>query len=477
MSRDQQIARLLRAVTELSQEEFARKADLPANLVAQIEAGRIEPRQPHLQKMARRVVGITLSDADEVLRHLETLRKYRNRQETGTAEVLHIWEDRLKRDLAKVYYHLLALPGPVHVPQAEERLKAHALLEQLRALPSEVRFSLVKVAEDFQTWALCAAVCEESISEAAKSTERSMSWAQLAQEIASHVNVSEPFHKRVRAYAGLHLANALRIVGDLPASEMSFDRAEQLWFAGSDPEELLDPGRLLDIKACLRRAQRRFEEALLLLDQAIEASHSPIRAWMNKGLTLEVMGEYEQAVDAFLLAAALLDEGKEPRLHDILYLNLANNFCHLGQHRNAADLVRKVQPRVANRGDEIDLIRILWLQGRIEAGLGRTDEALNLLAEARERFATEKMLYDVALALLEEAVLLLGQGRIAEVKALAQELAAVFDQQGVHREALAALRLFHEATQREKATAELARDVLRFLFRARHDQGLRFEAP
>jgi hypothetical protein len=86
------------------------------------------------------------------------------------------------------------------------------------------------------------------------------------------------------------------------------------------------------------------------------------------------------------------------------------------------------------------------------------------------------MSYDVALALLEEAVLLLEEGRPAEVKALAGELAQVFEDKGVHREALAALRLFHEAAEHEEATAEMARRVLRFLFRARYDQGLRFES-
>jgi hypothetical protein len=61
-----------------------------------------------------------------------------------------------------------------------------------------------------------------------------------------------------------------------------------------------------------------------------------------------------------------------------------------------------------------------------------------------------------------------------EVKILACELAVVFDSKGVHREALAALRIFQQATEQENATAELARRVLGYLFRARHDPGLRF---
>jgi hypothetical protein len=78
------------------------------------------------------------------------------------------------------------------------------------------------------------------------------------------------------------------------------------------------------------------------------------------------------------------------------------------------------------------------------------------------------------LAFLEEAVLLLNEGRTSEVKGLAGELIVVFESKGVHREALAALRLFQEAAERETATADFARSVLSYLFRARHDQGLQF---
>jgi TPR repeat protein len=93
---------------------------------------------------------------------------------------------------------------------------------------------------------------------------------------------------------------------------------------------------------------------------------------------------------------------------------------------------------------------------------------------ARREFAARGMDYDAALALLEEAALLLGEGQVDEVKALALELAMVFDSKGVHREALAALRLFQEAAEKEQATAELARGILSYLFCARHDPGLRF---
>jgi transcriptional regulator with XRE-family HTH domain len=127
-------------------------------------------------------------------------------------------------------------------------------------------------------------------------------------------------------------------------------------------------------------------------------------------------------------------------------------------------------------GDRIFLIRVTWLEGRILAGLGRRDEARHLLADARRRFEDEEMPYDVALCLLEEAGLLHAAGRTREVKALTLELTGVFQSKGVHHEARKALRLFQQAVETDAATAGLVRDLLAYLFLARHDEGKRFEA-
>jgi hypothetical protein len=43
-------------------------------------------------------------------------------------------------------------------------------------------------------------------------------------------------------------------------------------------------------------------------------------------------------------------------------------------------------------------------------------------------------------------------------------------------EALAAIRVFCEAARQETATAELGRRVVRYLYRAEDDPGLKFEA-
>jgi tetratricopeptide (TPR) repeat protein len=363
-------------------------------------------------------------------------------------------------------------PGSANLPAS--RQWAAKLWGRLAELPAVARLEVVRAVAGYQSWALCERVCQESVAEASRNVQRAASLARLAQEIAARVPGPEDWRSRLQGYATAHAANVLRVAGKLTAADATFVAAKRLWREGADPASILDPGRLLDLEASLRRDQRRFEEALALLDTAIALGRSPARALIKKGFTLEVMGEYGRAVEALLQAAPLVERQGDPRLLYMLLFNLAVNLCHTGRYGQATELVEQVRELATELGDEIFLIRVIWLEGRIAAGLGRRSEARSLLAQARWDFAVRRMGYDAALALLEEAVLLLEAGHPEEVKELARGLAEVFEANGVHREALAALRLFQEAVERESATTELARRVLRFLYQARHDPGLRF---
>ena len=349
------------------------------------------------------------------------------------------------------------------------------LIEVLRRLPQNEQLALVRAQEEYWSWALVERLCEESVVQASRDLGRATFLARLARATARRLPGPKDWVHRVRAFAAAHAANVLRVSGRLKAADALFQKAKPLWAAGYDPDGVLDPGRLLDLEASLRRDQRRFEEALDLLEQAQGVSRRPAHTLINKGFTLEVIGEYERAIETLLEAEALPDVQADPRLRNILRCNLALNFSHAGRFSEAAELARQAREVAAEMGDAIVLLRMTWIDGHIAAGMDRTGEALSLLGQARRGFSARGMAYDVALALLEEAALLLDEGRTSEVKALTRHLPAIFAAEEVHREALAALRLFHEAAQREAATAELARRVLRYLLRARHDQGLPFE--
>ena len=465
------LVRLVRALSGETQKELAERAGIHPVLLAQYELDQVEPGSENLEAVTR-AGGLTVAAGEEILRFADTMRQPRKRAGQGEADLV---QELLAGLVSDVYRRLLRLPPPAGQPTSEDRLQAGELWFRLKDLGEGQALAVVRIAREFQSWALVERLCEESVVQASRNVERAGFLARLAREVAERIQGSEGWRRRVWAFAVAHIANALRVAGKLKAAAFLFEEAWRLWHAGADPDALLDPGRLLDLEASLRRAQRRFDEALALLERARSVSRCPGHTLISKGFTLEVMGEYERAIETLLEAETLPDVQADPRLRSILQGNLALDFCHVGRFGEAAQLARQVRESAGEMGDTIRLLRVTWIEGRIAAGQGRTEEALTLLAHARQEFADRNMGYDVALALLEEAALLLDEGRTAEVKELTRDLPAVFEAEEVHREALAALRLFHEAAGREAATAELARRVLRYLFRARHDEGFRFE--
>src|SRR4051794_41805316 len=101
---------------------------------------------------------------------------------------------------------------------------------------------------------------------------------------------------------------------------------------------------------------------------------------------------------------------------------------HTGRYAEAAEQVHSVRELAGALGDEVFLIRVVWLEGRIAAGLGRTEEALRLLGQARRELGRRNLVADAALALLEEAFLLLSAGE--SIGGLGRGLARLLGFQG-----------------------------------------------
>jgi transcriptional regulator with XRE-family HTH domain len=373
--------------------------------------------------------------------------------------------------------HLVKLVRSFRTRRA--RRKATRLWARLKGHTAKERRLLVEKAREFQTWSLAELLCDKSAEAASHRADLALELAALACRAAELAPGGEVWRSRLRGYALAFLANALRVSNKLQEADASFARALALWEAGAaaDPG-LLAEWRLPDLEASLHRDQRRFAQALARLESALALAprEEKGRILLKKAATFEQMGEAERAVETLQEAAPLIDGKREPHRLFALRFNWASALCDLERFGDAEALLPEVRQRALALRNHLDMLRTVWLAARVDAGLGRTAEAEASFEQVRRAFRTREMDYDYALVSLELAVLLLGQGRGAEVRALAEEMARIFARQKIHREALAALSLFCEAAREELATADLARRLIAYLHRARNDPALRFEA-
>jgi len=382
------------------------------------------------------------------------------------------------RAVAATFDRLTANLRRLHATRA--RRQAEWLWKTLQSLAPEQRRLKVERERRYWQWALAERVATQSFRAAAHQADQATELASLALRIAELAPVGETFRCRLQGYVLGFVANSLRVQGELRAAEEAFLRSDQLWEAGAaaDPG-LLDGSLLLELKASLRRNQGRFEEALSLLDQAVKASGSEEaqgRIRINRANTLKRMGDSEAAIAELREAERLTERSADPRLPFLVRFTLANNLRELERYTEVQELLPEVRALAERLGNELDQIRVVWLHARVGAALGRREEALAALEQVRRYFTAKRMAFDAALATLEVAVLQLEQGQTAEVKRLAAGMLWIFKAQRVHQEALAALKLFCEAAEKEDATVELARRVAEYLRKAQHNPELHFEA-
>lgn len=357
----------------------------------------------------------------------------------------------------------------------EDRALATDLFERLSAHPPEAQLALAKEAKEFQSWALVECLALASARAAPADPQEAVRLGLLAVAVAEAMPGTSPWLMNVRCFAYAHLANALRAAGNLTEAKRAFATADRFEEAGRlDTTDLLDHARVLGMKGVLRREERRFDEALVLFDQALARSGETLRPMLlvSKAATLEERGDLEDAIALLREAESLIDRRAEDRLFLTIRHDLAVFLVNAGHHEEAERLLPEVRELARRFGTELDLVRFEWLRGKITAGLGGIGEAIEILTKVRGEFASRRIWYDVALVSLELATLYLREGRRADVKTLARHLVPIFKAEGVHREALAALLVFRQAAEKDAVTLDLIERVHGFLIALQRDPKL-----
>ncbi len=332
-------------------------------------------------------------------------------------------------------------------------------------------------------WPLCEALLQKSYEVRFSDPKRMLALAENAAGVAKHIKVKKypwpGFIADLRAKTLAELGNAYRINDRLAEADSAFTQARELLEEGTGDAFL--QARVLNLEASLRRAQRRLEDAIPLLDRVYKFYldcgdfHSAGRALIKKGSNTFYLGHHREAVDLFEQGLSLLEPSRKPQLQSSTTLNTIDALAGCGDYPRASRLLLKSGLRDAFAAEPLNLLKLRWVEGKVYAGLGRLGRAEDAFSEARRGFVQRGQAYDSALVGLDLAAVWLKKGRAAEVRELAEEMHATLDDLGVHTEAARALYFVREACRCEAVTVSMIERVRTFLERLPWQAGLRFE--
>ncbi len=345
-----------------------------------------------------------------------------------------------------------------------QRALAPRLCNELLAQPPDRRrLQILSCYVKYRSRPLAEEFLRRSLARAHDSGEEALELADLAWEIADRLlgvhdlaggllGVSD-----TKALAAAHRGNAYRVLCRWKEAEDEIERASSHLLQGSGDPEVF--GDVLSLSASLNHDRQRHTKALEQLAQAQRlfgeagADRKRGKVMLQRGLVLRAIGEPDQARIVLEDLLRGLDATTEPKQASIAEHNLAVALIELRRFEEAEDALDRAEAltRRFHSTDRNNAAYFTWTRGKILRGLGFLDDAHERLEAARESFRQARNPYETALVGLDLASLLLAQGRLGDLAALAEDVHAELQGQQLHAEAERALLLFLEAARRQQA--------------------------
>lgn len=349
-------------------------------------------------------------------------------------------------------------------PEADKQ-EAGRWLDELRSLPQPDWIGTIEGSpRRFRGQAFAEILLGESKAALPGKPEESYHLAHCAETVLHRSGIG-PGELPLFAHAVALAGNARRAIGDLEAADKMLSAA-RLLVERCGVTDTLVCAEIDALEGVLRKDQRRFVEARELLTrssllfQRLQETTEAARACLGLATLCHEEGAPEEAMEVISSAIGLLDPETEPNLYLLARFELAYSLHTAGRHREAQDHLDSDADRYQACDDPQILLHRRWLGAKIASELGEAERAESELRAVREAFSQRPL--DQAHISLDLALLYLRQGRLGDVKQVATEAVSLFETQGVHREALAALMLFKEAAEAEQLTIDSVRKLSRY---------------
>jgi tetratricopeptide (TPR) repeat protein len=303
--------------------------------------------------------------------------------------------------------------------------------------------------------------------------------AKVAVEAAHRLDSEKHSTWKVADYAARawgELANALRVADRLREAEQAFVRAYEFFSQGSRDRRLLM--RLLDLEASLLGTRREFGRALERLTTLSSMyhhegeTHLAGRTLITKALYLYYEGNSHEACRTLEEGLSLIDKSRDPSLLAASALNQLLLLEDCGRFKDARMFLFNNRAQICQAGHILDL-RLRWIEGRINYGMGMLESAERDFRYAREGFQEAGMSFACALMGLEIALTLLRQGRTQEAIQEGLASAKMFLSLNIGRELLGSYLFLEEAFKSEILNLADLEETARYLRRMQVALGIR----
>jgi hypothetical protein len=130
---------------------------------------------------------------------------------------------------------------------------------------------------------------------------------------------------------------------------------------------------------------------------------------------------------------------------------LVHLLIEAGLFEVAAEEAQRIGPLIGHALPRLDRLHFEWAKARIDRGLGNYEAAISKLVHLRDRFAEERLTYDLSLVSVELALVFLEHGKKRKPTALAAESSRLIAQTKIDPEVLLAFlhpNEFHEGDLR-----------------------------
>jgi len=296
--------------------------------------------------------------------------------------------------------------------------------------------------------------------------------AELAVSLAEHLDAGTEEGRAtadLRAQAWAELGNARRVADDFEGAESALSRAMEEARGGSGDPLLL--ARLMDLTASLYKDQRRFDDAARLLDLVYTIYeregdiHGMARTLISMGISAGYAFEIQESIHLLTRGIALLGGTRDPKLAAVAIHNLIWSLVEYGRPAQAHQLFLQSKAFYARHAGPLEMVKSLWLEGRIAAALGDDILAEQRFRQTQIQFDKAHLLYDMALVSLDLASLWLRAGRTREILAVVSDTIGIFRSRGIHREAIGMLTVLRDALRKDRITEAMIRGVATQLMR------------